>query len=101
MPSKLRQIVADNIKRYRLQAGITQAELAKKSKLTGVYISRIENSANNLTLDSIEQIAAALGVSPLQLFETGKAEPKFGKANIKTLKQAVRALDAYLDFIDQ
>jgi transcriptional regulator with XRE-family HTH domain len=98
MALTLKEIVAANVKRVRLLTGLTQAELAKRSKLSEVYISRIENSANNLTLDSIEQIAAALGVPALQLFEGSKAgSGKFARANVKAIRQALKALEAFLD----
>jgi transcriptional regulator with XRE-family HTH domain len=100
MAKNLKEIVSDNIRQHRALAGLTQAELARKAKLTDVYISRIENGANNLTLDSIEQIAAALGISPLQLFDSTK-ELKLGKTNIKGLRQAIKALDAYLDYLEK
>ncbi len=102
MARKLKEIVAENIKKFRHLAGMTQAELAKKSKLTEVYISKIETSPNNLTLDSIEQISNALGISPLQLFESSKVseQAKLSKLNIKNLKQAVRALDSFLDSLE-
>ena len=49
-------------------------------------------------MDSIEQIAAALGVPALQLFEGSKAgSGKFARANVKAIRQALKALEAFLD----
>ncbi len=98
MAKLLREIVAENIRKMRVEVGITQVELAKKAKLTDVYISRVEQNAKNLTLDSIEQIAMALDVPVSSLIVEGPM--KIGKANPKTirsLKHAIKVLEAYIE----
>ena len=58
-------LVAD----YRRQAGLSQAELAAKAKISRNYVSLIErNLANDLSAKILVQIANALNVSPASLF---------------------------------
>jgi transcriptional regulator with XRE-family HTH domain len=98
----LREIVAENIRKLRIQEGLTQVELAKKAKLTDVYISRVEQNAKNLTLDSVEQIANALGVPITSLIENTKVQiPKVNKGTVRSLQHAVMVLEAYIETLDE
>jgi transcriptional regulator with XRE-family HTH domain len=51
----------------RNEIGITQAELAEKANLSIDSISRIERGDRAPSFESLERIAAALGVDPLQM----------------------------------
>lgn len=59
------EIVAANIKYYRKQAKLTQAELAEKTHYSHEFIRRIEapNSKKYFSLDTITQIAKALEIN--------------------------------------
>ncbi len=59
--------VAKNVKALRLVRGLSQQELANKTGLTVRYISRLENSAQNLTLGVVEKLAKGLECSPEDL----------------------------------
>ena len=51
------------LRRLREEKGLTQDELAKRSKLTKPYISQIENGVRkNPSLPALERLANALGV---------------------------------------
>ena len=67
MDAKLNNIVADNIRRYRKLAGLSQEELGEKAGLHRTYIGSVERGERNITLDSLEEIANALKVAPVQL----------------------------------
>jgi transcriptional regulator with XRE-family HTH domain len=56
------------VKKLRLQAGLTQEEFARRCCLHRSYISGVENGARNISLESVEKLAVALGVSQLSLF---------------------------------
>lgn len=102
MAKALREIVAENIKAERVKQGITQLELARKAKLTDVYVSRIEKKAANITLDSLEQIAGALGVSIHSLLQ-GLSKQHFpikDKNAAKAIRHAITLMQAYLQTID-
>ena len=59
---KLGTIVAKNIKALRLENGLSQKDLADKTGLTIRYISRLENTSPNITLEVVEKLARGLNV---------------------------------------
>lgn len=61
--------IAKTIKQIRLQKQLSQEELAKLSSLDRTYISGIENRHRNITLDSLENIIFALGITPSVFFK--------------------------------
>jgi transcriptional regulator with XRE-family HTH domain len=63
----LRQVVAANVRHFRLLSGMTQEELAHKVGISVPYMSQIENGVANCSLDIVEAIAAALALSPASL----------------------------------
>lgn len=68
-PGKLRQVLADNIRRLRDEMGISQEELAHRAKVHRTYMSSIERARRNVAIDNIEKIAKALEVKPHQLLD--------------------------------
>lgn len=66
----LRRIVARNLKRLRLERGLSQEELADLAKLNRNYIGMIERQENAATVDTLEALAKALQVDPMQLLES-------------------------------
>jgi transcriptional regulator with XRE-family HTH domain len=67
MHDKLSAIVGNNIKKYRKKFGISQEKLAENAGLHRTYIGGIERGERNITLDSLQVIAAALNVAPAEL----------------------------------
>ena len=59
---KLVQAVAMAIRHFRKNSNLSQEELAAKADLDRTYISGVERSVRNITLDSLEQIINALDV---------------------------------------
>lgn len=66
---KFGKIFAQNMKRIRLAKGYSQDELGEQCGLTRNYIGNIERRENSPSLQSMEAIADALGVSLLELLE--------------------------------
>jgi len=64
---KLRQILADNIRRYRKKKNISQEELADMCKFHRTYIGSIERGERNVTLSTLETLSAAIGVPITEL----------------------------------
>lgn len=56
-----------NIKQRREAKRMTQGELAAKAGITQAKISRAEGGDDNLTVDTLRGIAAALGCSVVDL----------------------------------
>jgi transcriptional regulator with XRE-family HTH domain len=67
MNDKLSAIVGNNIKKCRKSLNISQEELAEKAGLHRTYIGGIERGERNITLDSLQVIATALNVAPVEL----------------------------------
>lgn len=64
------------MKRIRLNKGFSQDELGDQCGLTRNYIGNIERRENSPSLQSMEAIADALGVSLIELLEpSGQKEP--------------------------
>ena len=63
--------IAQNIKKYRKQVGITQAVLAEKVGVSHEFIRRIESKkgVKSFSVDTIWKIYVALDIEPGLLFE--------------------------------
>jgi transcriptional regulator with XRE-family HTH domain len=76
----LRQVTASTLKSLRLEAGLSQEQLARKSGIDRTYISGVERGVRNITLDSLETIVLALGVSQSEFVVTLYKHLKMVKA---------------------
>ena len=56
-----------HVRAERLRRGLTQERMAEQLEITPRYLAAIERGERNLTLDSIEALAAQLGVDPHSL----------------------------------
>ncbi len=56
-----------NIKRLRLEKGLTQEQLAEKSGFGQNYLNDLERGRRNPTVLTLWEIAQALGVTPVDL----------------------------------
>ena len=63
--------IARNIKKYRKEAGITQAVLAENVGVSHEFIRRIESKKGlkTFSIDTIWKISLVLNVEPGKLFE--------------------------------
>ena len=63
--------IAKNIRKYRMQAAITQAVLAERVGVSHEFIRRIESKKGQKTfsVDTIWKASIALNVEPGKLFE--------------------------------
>ena len=55
-----REIFARNIRRARIDAGITQKELAKLTGIAQAHVSDLENAQQNVCIDTIVKLAQVL-----------------------------------------
>lgn len=81
--------MAQNIKRYRKAAHLTQEQLAERAKTSTTYIGTIEIGKKFPSLRMLEQIAAALNVQPLQLFQIDAPETNQDRLDISALKKSL------------
>lgn len=61
-------IVAENIRRFRMERKLTQEELAERSGLSHQYISLIERKKQSASIKSLDKISNALAISCEFLF---------------------------------
>lgn len=64
---KLLHIFAVNVRRYRVQSGLSQEALAEKAGLHRTYISAVERERRNICIENMEAIASALEIEPYLL----------------------------------
>ena len=65
--TKTRKILANNIVYWRLKRNWSQEELAFKLNSSTPYISEMENSKRNISIDYVDHIATVLKISPHEL----------------------------------
>ena len=63
----VREIFATNLRRERQRCHLSQEALAHEADIDRTYVSALERSLYSASLDTIEQIAAALGVEVYKL----------------------------------
>lgn len=66
--------IGANIRKLRLQRGLTQEELADRSELTKGYISQLENDVASPSIATLIDILNILGITPAAFFTEEKAE---------------------------
>lgn len=67
--SEVREILAENMRKYRSKQGLSQEELAAVCGLHRTYISDIERCERNLSIDNIEKIAKAFNITASELLK--------------------------------
>lgn len=69
MKHSLQQSFGQCVRALRQAQGLTQVEFSEKCGFYQTYLSRIENGQANPTLNAMEVIAVALGLTVFELFE--------------------------------
>ncbi len=67
--SDIAKAVGQRIRNYRTQKKLSQEKLAELSGCHPTYIGQLERGEKNATLESIERITVALGITLSKLFE--------------------------------
>lgn len=65
----LAQKFGECVREMRLEMGLSQIEFGERCGFYQTYLSRIENGHANPSLNAMEVIANALGVTVFELFE--------------------------------
>ena len=67
--TKGRQILAANMRRRRIELGISQEKLAELADLHRTYVSTVERCQRNIGIDGLGRIAKALKLQLSELLE--------------------------------
>jgi transcriptional regulator with XRE-family HTH domain len=78
--TKIRELLATNLKSYRAARGWSQAKLAEKAGISTQYIGMIETKIKFPSSNMLEKLATALRIDPAELFYK-KIDPKTIRRN--------------------
>lgn len=67
--SPLRDIVARNMRKLRAERGWSQEYLANEAGLNRTYLSAVERSEQNISIDNLYRVAEGLGVEAWTLLK--------------------------------
>lgn len=66
-PGALREILATNLRRIRIEKELSQDALADLCEIDRTYISGIERGVRNISIDNLERLAVGLRIEPWEL----------------------------------
>lgn len=69
MEGDLQRAVGRNLRAYRQERGLSQEAFADLVGVHRTYMGGLERGERNLTLKSVEKIAARVGMNPLSLLQ--------------------------------
>jgi transcriptional regulator with XRE-family HTH domain len=73
MAEDAKRLVGANVRKLRLSAGISQAELATRMGVDRAYVSGLEAGQRNPTIVTLWHLAKALNVKMRELFKDARA----------------------------
>jgi len=76
MEGDLQRSVGRNLRAYRKARGLSQEAFADVLGVHRTYMGGVERGERNLTLRSVERIAAQIGVEPLALLAAESRQPR-------------------------
>ena len=85
----LERLVIDNIRRIRKEKGVSQEKLAEACNTATSYIGLMEIYRNVPKLSTIERIAKALDVDPLEFFKDKDKVPLEQESKIQNKKKQI------------
>jgi transcriptional regulator with XRE-family HTH domain len=95
---ELRGILSANIKRYRLNRKLSQADLAEKLNISVNFLCNIENGNKWVSPRTLVKFAAALNIEPYELFKPEEALPPDVPVMLnKSFDEAVEAVTKTLN----
>lgn len=69
MEGDLQRIFGRNLRRYRQDRELSQEDFADTLGVHRTYMGGVERGERNLTLRSVERLAARIGIPPLDLLK--------------------------------
>jgi transcriptional regulator with XRE-family HTH domain len=74
-----RRLVAWNLRRHRVERGLSQEKLAVEAQIDRTYVSSLERGLENPTVSILDKLAVALSISIADFFRVpsrGERPPK-------------------------
>jgi transcriptional regulator with XRE-family HTH domain len=87
--------IGQTIKSYRLQKGMSQGDIEKRTGLLRCYLSRVENGHTIPSLDTLAKIASAMDLPLAQFFADQSAESSHTKNLPQWTEDEVRFLTQF------
>jgi transcriptional regulator with XRE-family HTH domain len=102
-PDPLDVMVGAKIRIFRSHRGISQTDLARKIGVAFQQVQKYEKGTNRIGASRLSRIAAVLGISVGELFETPGETAQDGKSPLRLLsgRDELRVLTAYSRIADQ
>lgn len=69
MSQSIREILSKNIRKYREDWHFSMEELSLLLEVDNSYISKLEKSKINITINKLEKLAQILGIEVVDLFK--------------------------------
>lgn len=85
-------LVGEHLRMIRKEKGLTQEALAEIAGIARARISDIENAKKNTTLETLERIIDALGITPFELFDFKRLDSVNDITNKKLLVDIHRSI---------
>lgn len=89
--------IGETIRNFRLQKGMSQGDIEKRTGLLRCYLSRVENGHTIPSLDTLAKIATAMDVPLANFFaenggngDAGKGIPQLSEDEVRFLTQIRR-----------
>jgi transcriptional regulator with XRE-family HTH domain len=100
----IRHTLATNVKRLRLAAGLTQAQLAERANIGLATLQRIERAEGSASIDKLEALANVLNTTPSALLETTTMQELIiaikTATDLDALTNAINDLADHIDGLD-
>lgn len=91
----IKEIVAENIRKRRIELSLTQSELAEKAKIHTVTVARIENKTRGAGDDVLKALAKALRCSVNDLYGNEKKVESLGELGDLTLAELINEVKRF------
>ena len=82
---EMQDILAKNVRRFRKEGNLTQAQLAEKAGISTGYVSDIEGSRRWPSAEKLARLAEELDLAPFQLFLPTEDSPYFDRRRTLTM----------------
>lgn len=67
------QLLGENVRRLRLERGLSQEDLAFAAEMKRSYLSDLERGTRNPSVRALGRLADALGVDPVELLSRDRS----------------------------